>query len=284
VTFHLQACRLEFAARDSIHFPAGHAGNMLRGVLGRMFRKVACAADCPGHLGKNVRECGRRTDCPYARLFEPASIGNSPSGLSDWPRPFVLRIASLDGRPVKAGEQFCFGLNLFDERTSALEHFTRAFAQWAELISVEQAPITLDLNPSRTSVSRIRVQFQTPTELKTGGRIAEPTFPALLTRARDRVSTLRSLYGAGPLDIDFRGLAQRSQFVNAVRCELQSIHVERRSSRTGQRHVIGGFTGFAEYEGDLAEFLPYFEAAHWTGVGRHCTWGNGQIHIDILNS
>ncbi len=40
----------------------------------------------------------------------------------------------------------------------------------------------------------------------------------------------------------------------------------------------------AEYEGDLAEFLPYLEAAHWTGVGRHCTWGNGQIHTAILNS
>jgi hypothetical protein len=69
-----------------------------------------------------------------------------------------------------------------------------------------------------------------------------------------------------------------------VRCELQRVAVERRSSRTGQRHGIGGFIGIAEYEGDLAEFLPYLEAAHWTGVGRHCTWGNGQITTKILNS
>jgi CRISPR-associated endoribonuclease Cas6 len=106
----------------------------------------------------------------------------------------------------------------------------------------------------------------------------------LLARARDRVSTLRSLYGAGPLEIDFRELAERARLVKTVRCELRRVAVERRSSRTGQRHGIGGFIGSAEYEGDLAEFLPFLEAAHWTGVGRHCTWGNGEIHTAILNS
>jgi hypothetical protein len=99
----------------------------------------------------------------------------------------------------------------------------------------------------------------------------------LLARARDRVSTLRSLYGAGPLEIDFRGLVERAQSVRTVRSEFRRVAIERRSSRTKQRHGIGGFVGFAEYEGNLAEFLPYLEAAQWTGVGRHCTWGNGQI-------
>ena len=110
------------------------------------------------------------------------------------------------------------------------------------------------------------------------------TFAVLLARARDRVSTLRSLYGEGPLEIDFRGLAERARSVKTVRSELRHVAVERRSSRTGQRHGIGGLVGFAEYEGDLAEFLPYLEAASWTGVGRHCTWGNGQIRTEILNS
>jgi hypothetical protein len=69
-----------------------------------------------------------------------------------------------------------------------------------------------------------------------------------------------------------------------VRSELRYVAVERRSRGTGQRHGIGGWIGFAEYAGDLAEFLPYLEAAAWTGVGRHCTWGNGQIDTTVLNS
>jgi hypothetical protein len=35
--------------------------------------------------------------------------------------------------------------------------------------------------------------------------------------------------------------------------------------------------GSAEYEGDLAEFVPYLRAARWAGVGRQTVWGNGEI-------
>jgi len=36
----------------------------------------------------------------------------------------------------------------------------------------------------------------------------------------------------------------------------------------------------AEYEGQLGEFIPYLEAAQWTGVGRQCVWGKGEIHLE----
>lgn len=238
------------------------AGNVLRGALGSALREVASAED-------------------YARIFEPA--GGGPSGLYNRPRPFVIRCAALNGRILQPGDRFCFDLHLFDAPDPPLEHFTKAFAQWADLISVEHQSITVDLGTQPNPVSRIRVLFQTPTELKAASGDAID-FAVLLARARDRVSTLRSLYGEGPLEIDFRGFAERARCVKTVRTELRRVAVERRSSRTGQRHGIGGLVGFAEYEGDLAEFLPCLEAASWTGVGRHCTWGNGQIRTEILIS
>jgi hypothetical protein len=239
-------------------------GNVLRGALGNALREVACPED-------------------YARIFEPGSAGTGPSGLSNWPRPFVLRAACLDGRTFQPGEGFCFGVNIFETRNPVLPHLTQAFQQWADVASVEQTSVTVELSLPSAPVSRLRVEFQTPTELKTA-RGAEPAdFSVLLARARDRVSTLRSLYGAGPLEIDFRGLSERARSVIAVGSELRRVTVERRSSRTGQRHGIGGFVGWAVYEGDLTEFLPYLEAAHWTGVGRHCTWGNGEITAEALD-
>lgn len=39
----------------------------------------------------------------------------------------------------------------------------------------------------------------------------------------------------------------------------------------------------AEYEGDLAEFIPYIDAARWTGVGRQSVWGKGEIAFQILS-
>jgi hypothetical protein len=266
VTFDLLACRFRLAARRIIRFPPGQAGNVLRGALGTILRRVTSAED-------------------YARIFEPAaSGGGGPSGFADWPRPFVIRAGLLEGQTLNPGDPFSFELNLFNTRDPALEHIARAFAEWAQLVSVEQTAVTVHLSPGGEPISRIRVEFETPTDLKTTAGAGSAEFPVLLGRARDRVSTLRKLYGAGPLEIDFRGLAERARSVKTLRCELTRVAVQRRSSRTGQRHGIGGFVGSAEYEGDLGEFLPYLEAARWTGVGRHCTWGNGQIKTEILNS
>jgi hypothetical protein len=65
--------------------------------------------------------------------------------------------------------------------------------------------------------------------------------------------------------------------VSTTRCDLEYVDAERVSRRTGQRHSLGGFIGVAEYEGDLADFVPYLEAARWTGVGRQTVWGKGEI-------
>ena len=86
----------------------------------------------------------------------------------------------------------------------------------------------------------MRVQFVTPTELKGAAR---PEFPILFARLRDRISTLRALYGAGPLDIDFRAMGERAAQIRLSRCDLNWHSTERRSSRTGQTHPLGGFTG-----------------------------------------
>jgi CRISPR/Cas system endoribonuclease Cas6 (RAMP superfamily) len=63
------------------------------------------------------------------------------------------------------------------------------------------------------------------------------------------------------------------------RCDLTWEQVKRRSGRTGQVHSIGGFTGEADYEGELAEFLPWLRAARWVGVGRQTVWGKGDVRV-----
>ena len=271
MTFQLLACQFQLSARRVIHFPPWGAGNVLRGALGSALREIASAEDCA------------RIFQPKATRVQPTGIGVRPSGLSDLPRPFVIRAAALNGRSVQPGERFCFSLHLFDLRDPALHHFTQAFERWADLIAVDHSRIEIDLSPGSQPVSRVRATFRTPTDLKLASRGGNAEFSPLLARARDRLSTLRSLYGTGPLEIDFRALAERARSVQTVRSQLQRIAVQRRSSRTGQRHDIGGFVGCAEYEGELAEFLPYLDAASWTGVGRHCTWGNGHIAAEVID-
>jgi hypothetical protein len=296
--FRFYPFRFHFRALDSIHFPAGQSSNILRGAFGTIFRRIACLPECPG-----ARTCQRRQTCPYALIFEPGgeprAQGRGPSGLADRPRPFVFRANHLDGRIIGGAVEFYFDLNLFDLRgEDTIGCFTRSFEELAqeglgprrgraELISVEHRngttePLALSLDPPAEPVGRVRVRFLTPTELKSGNELAErPEFGILAARVRDRVATLAELYGQEALDIDFRGFGERARQVKMTRCQTAQVAAKRRSSRTGQVHSIGGFTGEAEYQGDLAEFVPYLQAAAWTGVGRQTVWGKGQLEIEV---
>ncbi len=309
-TFEFYAYRLRFIAADPLRFPAGGAGNTVRGAFGTILRRTVCVPDCV-----NAKTCAIRTTCPYARIFEPAAAaGPGPSGLKDWPRPFVLRAHHLDGRTLVPGERFHFDLHIFDLRDPAVVYFVLTFAQLAQeglgtgrgrarLETVDQLrldgtaaariyegatlvvrdpvePLGLSLAPANDPVTRVRVRFVTPTELKSAGDIApRPEFQTLFGRIRDRISALRALYGPGPLEIDFRGMGERAGQVRMSRCKIRHVESARRSTRTGQTHPLGGFTGEAEYEGELAEFLPYLHAAHWTGIGRQTVWGKGVIEV-----
>jgi hypothetical protein len=258
--FRLRAHRFEFRAIDSVYFPPGKAGNVLRGALGTM----------PSEL--------------QAKL---------PSGLAEPPKPFVLRASHLDGRRFGPGDMFSFGMNIFDLRAPVLERIEETFSQLAlaglgprrgrvELLRpVITTPVEVDLLEPAESSKRIAVLFRTPTELKGNPAHGDVPFGILFRRIRDRIGTLRSLYGEGALPIDFKALSKRADLVRTVACDLQYREISRRSSRTRAVHGIGGFTGMAEYEGDVAEFVPWLRAAGWTGAGRYTVWGNGAIEVVV---
>jgi hypothetical protein len=311
LTFEFHRFRFHFRAGGALYFAPYRTGNVVRGAFGAAFKKLSCTPECT-----DAKTCERRTECAYARIFEPrAARGGSPSGLADWPRPFVFRASHLDGRTVQAGEDFHFDVHLFEMKEASLPWFVRAFAEAArrgmgpqhapaELTGVDalslggaparrvfdgvtlsepEQPLAIDLSAACPGVNRVRVLFATPTELKADGQTGESfAFDVLLARIRDRVSTLRALYGAGPLEIDFRAMRERAAAVRLNHSGLRRVEMERRSAQTGQTHSIGGFTGAAEYEGDLAGFVPYLRAGEVTGVGRHTVWGKGQIVVEVI--
>jgi hypothetical protein len=264
LTFDFYPLRLHLAAQRRIQFPAGNPANILRGSFGATLKRVASAE-------------------AYACIFEPKSR-SGPSGLADPPRPFVFRARHLDGRLVDPGEEFYFDVNIFDVVGDSVSCFIQVFAEldWAKLQRVDRAaePERLSLDPAPAQARRARIEFLTPTELKSKDQIADrPEFSILFGRIRDRLSTLSALYGRGPLAIDFAALGERAETVRLAQCDIRLVSANRRSGRTGQTHPVGGFVGSAEYEGELAEFLPYLEAARWTGVGRQTVWGKGEIAV-----
>ena len=292
-TFEFYRLRWNFQALGRLLFPDGESGNVVRGAFGLLLRQTASSK-------------------VYARLFEPGRAGGaSPSGLRDWPRPFVFRTAAVDGREIAPGEAFHIDMHVFDCRPELMSAIRAAFEQMGEaglgpgrgravLSRVEQmgedesvwemtarpgppSVVSLDPEPGERAVRRVRLRFLTPTELKGGGAgpgpVGVPEFGVLFARLRDRISTLRALYGPGPLAIDFHDLGARARAVELVSSDLHWTSARRRSSRTGQTHPLGGFTGVVEYAGELGEFLPWLHAARWTGVGRQTVWGKGDLRV-----
>lgn len=271
--FSFYPLRFCFLARGPVYFPPGKAANVLRGGFGLMLREHSTAEI-------------------YQRIFEP-STDEGPSGFKNPPRPFAFRASHLDGQSFGAGDSFYFDLNLFDTRLESILAIQRAFEALgsaglgpargtAELqILEEPALVTFSLEEDGPEVRELRIDLVTPLELKARGEVTEDLdFQVLFSRIRDRISTLRSLYGSGPLEIDFRGMGLRAGEVRRTGGELERTRRERRSSRTGQVHGIGGLTGWCAYRGRLREFLPYLRVAEWCGVGRHCVWGKGQIRVN----
>ena len=260
-TFDLFALRFQCSAPAPVHFPAGETANLFRGQFGKILYRTDPAM--------------------YAQFFAPTRETGA-SGLGDPPRPFVLRVRHLDGATLQS---FHIGMNVFETNPPNLIPICQAMDELireslrAEVHGLEGADILSLPIDGATATERVRVTFLSPTELK---NYDQPEFGSLFGRIRDRVSTLRALYGTGPLEIDFKAMGQRAAAIRMTHCETHPVAAQRISRGTGQRHQLNGFVGFAEYEGDLTEFIPYLEIAAYTGVGRQTVWGKGEISIETF--
>ena len=252
--FRWRVCRFRFRAADAIAFPP-HSGNVLRGALGLLLDED---------------------------FFRPKPRPGAPSGFQAAPRPFVLRCRQLDGRHFSPGSSWSFDLHLFDlaaDPSPAVRRLTSIHGARVQPLETTADDHSLDL-AAFAPCSRLRVDFLTPTELKGhDDNTVPPPFDVLLKRARDRVSALAAFYGEAPAGLDYRGLGERAAHARLAAGSVRSISLRRTSSRTGETHPLGGFIGFAEYEGDLGEFVPWLKAAEAAGLGRHTVWGNGAISL-----
>lgn len=285
MTFDFHRYSFSFVADDAIQFPPVMPAKVLRGAFGLALRRIACRC---------VTDAVHQPGCVYSRFFEPQALAAGPSGLRDHPRPFVFRARSLDARTVEPGESFQFEMNVFEMRFPVRLLLEETFSALAaeglgptrgrfRLVHTEDRLVSVNLNGCETRANGVIVSFLTPTELKGDPAAASAAeFAVLFSRIRDRLSTLRSLYGAGPLDIDFLGMASRASEISLIHSQLKHLKTSRYSTRTGQCHELSGFLGKIEYAGRLTEYIPYLVAAQSTGVGRQTVWGKGELSVEVL--
>jgi len=308
----LRIARLVFTLRPRhpMYMALAERGNALRGGFGSVFRQLVCDPSCPG-----ASNCPRRQACPYACLFEPLwPQAASKLGTLDLPRPFVFRPPLRTDPEFSPTHPLIFELRLLGAAIASFEFFIRSFQLLAEqglgharaaveLVSVESLfwdgstasvlyrdgeltrlpPLCLDFEvcmQQSLAGGPVGIEFVTPTLLKEKGvELAVPSFSAVVTRIRDRISHLCLAYEGMPWQAEYGAIGEAA-FQAAIASERGGWQARSRvSSRTRRTMPLSGYCGVVTYKDVAAELLPLLLVGQEIHVGRHAAWGNGWFRL-----
>ena len=304
--------RLRLVPRAPLVLPPHGRGAILRGAFGIVLRRLVCH-----DLRLVCRACPLVADCPYPSTFEPRPPegGDRLSNFSNLPTPFVIDVPADERAEYRPGEVLEFGLTVVGRAARLAPYYVTTFRQLADegigprrarfdLVEVTavgagratvvyqntEPLVRLDAPAVRAADlaragddarTRLTVRFVTPMDLKDrGAAVAVPEFGPIVRRLRDRASTLASFFADGPLDLDWKGISTLADAVRLVENRTRVVTVNRRSSRTGQLHDIGGIVGEATYEGEaIGRVMPLVRLGEVVHVGRHAAFGNGGMEV-----
>lgn len=126
----------------------------------------------------------------------------------------------------------------------------------------------------------VHLSFLTPTRLKYDGKLS-PTleFHILIRNLLRRISLLSYFHCEKELDLDFKGLIEKSKQISVVKSDLKWYDWERYSNRQDTRMMMGGFIGPITFQGDFETFLPFLLLGEYIHVGKGTSFGLGEYEI-----
>lgn len=284
-----------------------HSGSLLRGVLGRGLRAVACdspPAPCPA-------DCLHPSTCAYARLFDPPVPAPIPHrflrSATRAPQPLIPLFPSPGHADLAPGATLAMGLRILGRlaRTdaaavlAALEELTtlrvgtepgsgRIAVDEIGQVGPRDRRIDVppaDLAPAPVASSRVRVVMETPAWIAQKGRLLDPeelSFATLYRHTARRLTVLTALYGEADADDDasFQRLLPLAADVRTVQSDLRVQRWERLSLEKGVRHPMMGLLGAIVFEGPIHPFLPTLRAAEIAHIGKATSHGLGRIRLE----
>ena len=309
--FTFSLYRLTLEATERIELTRFNKGITLRGAFGSVFRRLVCH-----DLRAVCHECEMHPTCPYGFIFTPM-IPPDAERLRlnmDIPRPFVIKPPLDNHSTYPPGDTLCFDLVVVGRAQDFLPYFIVTFEElgrqgigvgrgryrmakleglkddnsWEEIYDHKERMV----RPPRQSltfahmagsknepVEGIRLRFVTPVLLKEKGQWAKPDFGPLMKRLRDRTNALSYFYCGEPLEMDFREFGNLAEGVRTVKQDLQWVEEKRYARHRDIRHLLKGYVGEVEFEGDLGPFMPMLRIGEFLHVGKATAFGQGWYRI-----
>lgn len=313
--FTLARYRITLVPEAVIIMPALNKGNVLRGAFGSSLRGIVCSMDrqsgCDACLLKEkcayallftpsgMTGAKRIRNCPRGYVLKPPLSQETNFTSSS---PLRFEIVLVGDRvdyfpyvvvPLKELGRVGIGLNRGRFKLGDIEFVdtdgsghTVYEAETNTVRNAARRRLSLDDIIAKTSAlsqEMLTLRFLTPTRIKynpTGEKgksrlVRRPEFHHIVRRLRDRISALSAAYCGGPLDMDFKGLAEKALKIETVSSTLRWVEIKRKSRTQGTVHDQSGFVGDITFEGDLAGFLPLILLGEYVHVGEDAVFGNG---------
>ncbi len=302
----MQFCELFFTIRfiDAGHLPT-YRGTTIRGAFGYALKKIVCIAG-----RKDCSQCLLKDRCAFPVVFE----GRPPADrlimrkYPQIPQPFVLRVAFSENPTVQPGDEYDFGIRLFGPAMEFYPYVIYTVMRMGEAglgrdrlrfdvrrVSDGQndllhgadlaAPVSRDLLSKGSHTDsrpvRIRLDFETPLRLQTGGELNRaPSVSDLVRASIRRIRILSHFYGEQEIiPDDITALMTSCEGAQLMEASTRWHEIKRRSTRQGTDMNLSGLIGQLDYRLPDQRLLPWLKAASWCHVGKATSFGYGRLKV-----
>jgi hypothetical protein len=291
-------------------------GSTFRGGFGHVFKRLACVylgQECAACLAPSVCAYGK-----VFETSPNGQEGGFMGGYDQVPRPYLIETPLERQTEYEPGEMITVRLKLFGQAVDYAPIFITTFRELGKegigtgrrsyrllhaeseglngytrtvyLDGAEQfhAPVIFTGEDIRNFSRKVDVErknratvfFDTPVRVKWQGRYtSDPMFHLIIRNLVRRGTGLLRFHHGVEIEGDVRGLIQRAERVRMVRQEVRWMDQSRYSARQDTKMKLGGFVGWAQYEGDLEEFLPWLRLGEVIHVGKNTVFDLGRIRV-----
>lgn len=129
---------------------------------------------------------------------------------------------------------------------------------------------------------RLAIFFETPLRMKSQGTYTDNLqFSLLIRNILRRMTGLLQFHHDVLPDWNIKNILEKAEQIQLVRQETKWVEYDRYSARQESKMKMGGIVGWALYEGDFGEFLPWLRAAEIVHVGKNTAFDLGRIRISV---
>lgn len=284
-----------------------YRGTTLRGAFGYALRKIVCAIP-----GGECSKCLLGTRCAFPVVFEgrPPTNRSFMTKYPSIPQPFVLRVPLSEPRQVEAGSESSFGIRLFGPAIEFYPYVVLTVIRMGEMglgrdrlkyqvltvcDGVNQLFFPAELKPPMVHAlfegkanhaeprRRVRLTFETPLRLQTGGQLnRSPSVSDLIRAAIRRVRVLSHFYSENEIvPAAMSELMTAAANTSLMEQRTRWHEIPRRSTRQGVEMKLSGTVGHMEMMLPDGRLIPWLRAACICHLGKATSFGYGRLELSL---